>query len=129
MTGIHHIMPPVTGRTVPPLSYAARAGDLLFVSGLPGYEADGTIAKGDFARQFHCVIATLKGVLVEAGVDMRRIVKVNVLLTRVEDVVEMNRLYAEAFGPAPYPARTTSVVLALPRPELMLEIECVVYLG
>jgi 2-iminobutanoate/2-iminopropanoate deaminase len=36
-----------------------------------------------------------------------------VLLTRASDVATMNALYAGAFGPAPYPARTTCVVQAL----------------
>ena len=30
---------------------------------------------------------------------------------------------AEAFGPAPYPARTTCVVQALPDPKMLIEIE------
>ncbi len=54
---------------------------------------------------------------------MRGLVKVNVLLTRAADVATMNRLYAEAFGPAPYPARTTCVVAALPDPKMLIEIE------
>jgi enamine deaminase RidA (YjgF/YER057c/UK114 family) len=35
----------------------------------------------------------------------------------------MNVLYASAFGPAPYPARTTCVVQALPDPKMLIEIE------
>ena len=55
----------------------------------------------------------------------KSLVKVNMLLTRQADVAEMNRRYAEAFGPAPYPARTTCVVASLPDPRMLLEIECV----
>ena len=62
-------------------------------------------------------------VLTEGGATLRRLVEVNVLLTRASDVATMNRLYAEAFGPAPYPARTTCVVLALPDPTMLIEIE------
>ncbi|GLH78191.1 hypothetical protein SSBR45G_31000 [Bradyrhizobium sp. SSBR45G] len=54
---------------------------------------------------------------------MRDLVKVNVLLTHASDVATMNRLYAQAFGPAPYPARTTCVVAALPDPKMLIEIE------
>jgi enamine deaminase RidA (YjgF/YER057c/UK114 family) len=39
------------------------------------------------------------------------------------------RLYAEAFGPAPYPARTTCVVQALPDPKMLIEIEGVASLA
>jgi 2-iminobutanoate/2-iminopropanoate deaminase len=38
-------------------------------------------------------------------------------------------LYASAFGPAPYPARTTCVVQALPYPAMLIEIECVASLA
>lgn len=120
---IQHFAPP-PGIAAPPLSYAARVGDLLFVSGIPGFDASGALSE-DFATQFGFVVATIKRVLAEAGTDMRRLVKVNVLLTRAPDVAVMNRLYAEAFGPSPYPARTTCVVQALPDPRMLIEIECV----
>jgi enamine deaminase RidA (YjgF/YER057c/UK114 family) len=120
---IQHFAPP-PGITAPPLSYAARVGDLLFVSGIPGFDASGALSQ-DFATQFGFVVTTIKRVLAEAGTDMRRLVKVNVLLTRAPDVAVMNRLYAEAFGPPPYPARTTCVVQALPDPRMLIEIECV----
>lgn len=35
----------------------------------------------------------------------------------------MNRLHAETFGPTPYPARTTCVVVALLDPKMLIEIE------
>ena len=128
MRAITHFTPELR-HPLPPLSYAARAGDLLFVSGLPGSEPDGSLAAGDFAAQFQHSTAILRTVLALAGADLRRVVKVNVLLTRAGDVAEMNRLYAEAFGPPPFPARTTAVVQALPHPDMLIEIECVVDVG
>ena len=65
----------------------------------------------------------------EAGGTFRDLVKVNVLLTRASDVAAMNALYAGAFGPAPYPARTTCVVVALPDPKMLIEIEAVASLA
>lgn len=109
---------------VPPLSVAVRAGNMVFVSGTPGYHKDGHI-DSDFGAQFDQAIITLEEVLALAGSSMRELVKVNVLLTRLQDVEEMNRRYAIAFGPAPYPARTTAVVLSLPDPRMLIEIECV----
>ena len=47
------------------------------------------------------------------------------LLTRAADVVEMNEFHAAAFDPAPFPARTTVVVAALPDPAMLIEVECV----
>ena len=116
--------PPPAGIKAPPLSYATRVGDLLFVSGIPGFDAAGNLSD-DFATQFGFVAATIKRILREAGTDTSRLVKVNVLLTRASDVAPMNALYAEAFGPPPYPARTTCVIQALPHPAMLIEIECV----
>jgi len=127
MPSIKHFAAPA-GLTTPPLSFATRVGDLLFVSGIPGFDADGAIPDS-FEAQFGFVVRNIKRVLDEAGATFRDLVKVNVLLTRASDVAPMNALYAGAFGPAPYPARTTCVVLALPDPKMLIEIECVASLA
>jgi enamine deaminase RidA (YjgF/YER057c/UK114 family) len=125
MTEITRYAPPKSGRPYPPLSLAVRHGNTLYVSGIGPVRADGSIPEGDFAAQFAIVIAHLRAMLKEAGTDMTRILKTNVLLTRAGDVAEMNRLYAAAFPADHLPARTTCVVSALPLPEFLLEIECV----
>src|SRR5216684_756081 len=118
---IQHFPPP-PGVKAPPLSFAARVGDLLFISGIPGFDADGALPD-TFEAQFANVVTKIKRVLGEAGGSFRDLVKLNVLLTRASDVATMNVLYASAFGPAPYPARTTCVVQALPDPKMLIEIE------
>ena len=120
---IQHYAPP-PGIKAPPLSFATRVGDLLFISGIPGFDANGELPAG-FEAQFGNVVTNIKRVLDEAGGTFRDLVKVNVLLTRASDVATMNVLYASAFGPAPYPARTTCVVQALPDPKMLIEIEAV----
>src|SRR6266566_2046403 len=110
MSSIKHFPPPPNIKS-PPLSFAARVGDLLFISGIPGFDDNGGLPDS-FEAQFANVV-----------------INVNVLLTRAGDVAIMNRLYAEAFGPAPYPARTTCVVQALPDPKMLIEIEGVASLA
>ena len=127
MAAIKHFAAPA-GMTTPPLSFAARTGDLLFVSGIPGFDEKGALADG-FEAQFGFVVRNIKRVLDEAGANFRDLVKVNVLLTRASDVAAMNALYAGAFGPPPYPARTTCVVQALPDPAMLIEIECIASLA
>ena len=127
MPPIKHFAPP-PGVKSPPLSFAARTGDLLFISGIPGFDENGVLAEG-FEAQFGYVVANIKRVLDEADATLRDLVKVNVLLTRATDVPTMNKLYASAFGPAPYPARTTCVVVALPDPKMLIEIEGVAQLS
>ena len=121
MAPIQHFAPPA-GLKPPPLSFATRVGDLLFVSGIPGFDENGALPDG-FEAQFGFVVRNIKRVLDDAGATFRDLVKVNVLLTRASDVATMNVLYASAFGPAPYPARTTCVVQALPDPKMLIEIE------
>jgi 2-iminobutanoate/2-iminopropanoate deaminase len=118
---IQHFPPP-SGIKSPPLSFAARVGDLLFISGIPGFDDKGALPDS-FEAQFGFVVTNIKRVLDQAGATFRDLVKVNVLLTRASDVATMNALYAGAFGPAPYPARTTCVVQALPNPAMLIEIE------
>ncbi|HZE55354.1 MAG TPA: RidA family protein, partial [Bradyrhizobium sp.] len=95
MTSIQHFPPPA-GIKAPPLSFAARVGDLLFISGIPGFDDNGGLPDS-FEAQFANVVINVKRVLDEAGATFRDLVKVNVLLTRAGDVAIMNRLYAEAF--------------------------------
>ena len=123
MSPIKHFPPP-PGVKAPPLSFAARVGDLLFISGIPGFD-DKRELPDAFEAQFANVVVNIKRVLDEAGATFRDPVKVNVLLTRASDVATMNVLYASAFGPAPYPARTTCVVQALPDPKMLIEIEAI----
>jgi enamine deaminase RidA (YjgF/YER057c/UK114 family) len=124
---IQHFAPPPHVKA-PPLSFAARVGELLFVSGIPGFDADGKLPDG-FEAQFANVVVNIRRVLGDAGATPRDLVKVNVLLTRAADVPAMNALYAGAFGPPPYPARTTCVVQALPDPKMLIEIEAVASLA
>ena len=127
MSKIQHFPPP-PGIKAPPLSFGARVGDLLYISGIPGFDELGGLPD-TFEAQFGNVVKNMKRVLDEAGATIRDLVKVNVLLTRATDVAPMNAMYAGAFGPAPYPARTTCVVVALPDPKMLIEIEAVASLA
>jgi 2-iminobutanoate/2-iminopropanoate deaminase len=116
--------PPPAGVKAPPLSFATRVGDLLFISGIPGFDDKGGLPD-TFEAQFANVVTNITRVLEGAGATLHDLAKCNVLLTRAADVATMNALYAGAFGPPPYPARTTCVVHALPDPKMLIEIEAV----
>jgi 2-iminobutanoate/2-iminopropanoate deaminase len=45
------------GVKTPPLSYAARTGDLLFVSGIPGFDEKGILPE-NFEAQFGFVVSS-----------------------------------------------------------------------
>ena len=115
---------PHAHKVLAPLSNAVRVGDLLYVSGVPGYFGDQQLAPGDFEAQCRQALDNLDVILKEAGTSFDRIVKTNVILTRQNDFAKMNELYRARFTPGNYPARTT-VVAELAIPGMMLEIECV----
>src|ERR1700736_3395237 len=58
MPPIKHFAPP-SGVKSPPLSFAARTGDLLFISGIPGFDENGVLAEG-FEAQLGVVVANIK---------------------------------------------------------------------
>lgn len=120
------IYSPKVGRPSSPIAHAVRTGNLVFVSGLAPFDIDLTVPKGDFAAQMRLCMDNLVQVLAEAGTSLQHVVKVNVILDRRSDFEEMNRIYAGYFGgePAGWPARTT-IEARLPRPDFLLEIECV----
>lgn len=129
MTPLEHISVASQFKVAAPLSPAVKCGNLLYVSGIPAYDDGGKLAVGDFPAQMTQVMQSITGILAEAGGGWDRVVKVNVLLTRREDFAEMNRIYAAHFPDGKYPARTTAIVYSLPRPDFLLEIECVAVLG
>ena len=119
MAPIKHFAAPA-GLTTPPLSFChprRRPAVCLRHSRLRRRRQ---IPDG-FEAQFGFVVRNIKRVLDDAGATFRDLVKVNVLLTRASDVAPMNALYASAFGPPPYPARSTCVVQALPNPAMPIE--------
>jgi reactive intermediate/imine deaminase len=107
-----------------PVSPAVRVGKVVFVSGTPAFDATGKLAVGDFPAQMKQAMENVTAVLKSAGAGWDRVAKVNVILIRREDFPEMNRIYAGYFPDGHYPARTTTVVSALPQPDFLLEIEC-----
>ncbi len=107
-----------------PISPAIRAGRLVFVAGMPGFDSSGRIAAGDFAAQMRQAMTNITQVLAAAGAGWDRVAKVDVLLTRAGDFAEMNRIYAGFFPDRRYPARTTAIVAALPQPTSLIEIDC-----
>ena len=73
---------------------------------------------GGVAEQTKQVLNNLKAVIEAAGADLSSIVKTTVYLTKPEDYVPMNDIYAEYFSSEP-PARVTVFVKSLPKNALV----------
>jgi 2-iminobutanoate/2-iminopropanoate deaminase len=97
-----------------PFSAAVRCGEFIFVSGqVAQHPVSGKLIGTDVVDQAEQVLANLAAVLRAAGKTLGDVVRVGVYLTDMNDFARMNAVYARHFT-APYPARTTLAVAALP---------------
>ena len=107
-----------------PYSQAVTHGDLVFCSGQIGIEpASGTMVEGDIETETRRVLDNLREVLGAAGFKLTDVIKTTVFLISLADFETVNRIYGEHFH-APYPARSTVQVSALPR-GVRVEIEAI----
>jgi 2-iminobutanoate/2-iminopropanoate deaminase len=111
-----------------PISSAVIAGDLVYLSGHVGFRKDRSVAKGDFREQARQAMENVKAVLEDCGSSLDRVVKINVVITRVENFAPFNEVYREYFKEGNYPARATHVA-GLVNPDLLVEVECVAQLA
>jgi 2-iminobutanoate/2-iminopropanoate deaminase len=103
------ISPPVG-----PFSPAVRAGESLYLSGQVAQDpVSGRLIQGDVAQQTEQILRNVEAVLRAAGKTLSDVVRVGVFLTDMRDFQAMNAVYDRIFQ-APYPARTTVAVAALP---------------
>ncbi len=105
---------PALGKVLGPYSRAAWAGDILYLSGQLGMDpATNKLVEGGVAAETEQLLKGVSAVLSAAGLSMGDVVKANVFLTDMNDFAAMNKVY-ETFFEAPYPARSTIGVTALP---------------
>lgn len=108
------IRPPAGPTAMGPYSPALRVGDTVYVSGqIPLDPRTGTIVDGPFEDQVRQTLRNLQTILGAEGMSLRDVVKVGIYLTDVSTFAVVNGIYAEHFH-APYPARSTIGVAALP---------------
>ena len=115
-------------RALGPYAQAVVAGDLVFCSGQVGIDAaTGALVSGGITAETDRVIANLAAVLGAAGLSLADVVKTTVYLVDLGEFRVMNEVYERHFR-APYPARATVQVAALPA-GARIEIEAVARAG
>lgn len=98
-----------------PYSQAVRAGNTVYFSGqIPLDPATGALVDGDIQAQTRRVFDNLTAVAEAAGGSLAQIVRVGIYVTDLGHFAEVNAVMAEYFQ-APYPARSTIEVSALPK--------------
>lgn len=96
-------------------SQAARAGDLVFLSGqIPLLPGTMEMVAGDFEARARQVFSNLEAVAVAAGGSLNDVVKVTVFLTDLDNFATVNAVM-EDFFETPYPARAAVGVASLPK--------------
>ena len=101
-------------KPVGPFSPAVRDGDRVYTSGQIAQDpATGKLIEGGVVAQTEQIFHNLEAIMRAANKSFADVVKVNVYLTDMRNFAEMNEVYARHFN-APYPARTTVAVAALP---------------
>ena len=109
---------------VGPYCTATIYDGMIFMSGMIGVNPQtGKAPEGGTLAQAEQAFENIKTVLAELGADTGDVLKTTVFLTDIADFSEVNKLYAEVFGPD-YPARTCVEVSALPM-GLSIEVECI----
>jgi len=110
-----------------PYSQAVRVGDTVYFSGqIPLDPATGALVEGDIAVQARRAFDNLEAVATTAGGSLERIVRLGLYLTDLGQFSAVNEVMQEYFN-APYPARSTVEVSALPKGALF-EVDAVMVL-
>ena len=98
-----------------PYSQAIEANGTVYVSGQLGIDpATGNFAEGGAVAQARQSLSNISNILKEAGLSMKNVVKVTVLLADINDFAAVNEIYKDFFE-APFPARSAFAVAALPK--------------
>lgn len=120
---------PITTSDAPaaigPYSQAIKSGGLLWLSGQLGLDpASGQFTADDTAVQAEQCLRNLDAICREAGAGLSKAIRCTIYLVDLADFKAVNEVYARWFE-APYPARATVQVAALPR-GARVEIDAVV---
>lgn len=122
------ISTPKAPAAIGPYSQAVRCGNTVYLSGqIPLDPASGLLVEGDLEAQARRAFDNLRAVCEAAGGSMDDVARVGLYLTDLGQFAVVNAVMGEYFA-APYPARSTIEVPALPR-GAQFEVDAVLVLG
>lgn len=102
-------------RPIGPYSQAIEFGQFLFCSGQICIDPNtNEVLRGSIQEQTTRVMENIKAVLLEAKLNFDNVVKTTIFLTDMSDFPAVNEIYGGYFK-APFPARSTVQVAALPK--------------
>lgn len=102
-------------KAVGPYSQALDTGAFVFCSGQIAIDpANNEVLKVSVKEQTVRVMKNIEAVLNAANLNFAHVIKTTIFLTDMNDFATVNEIYASYFK-APYPARSTVAVAALPK--------------
>lgn len=110
-------------KPIGPYSYATNHGDFIFLSGQIGIDPLTDTLKNGVEEQTKQIFENLKVILKNKDSDVNHIIKTTIFLTDIKHFEQVNDIYSSYFQHQ-FPARSTMVVVALPK-NALLEIECI----
>jgi 2-iminobutanoate/2-iminopropanoate deaminase len=110
-------------RPIGPYSQGIKMDKLVFTSGQgPTDPKTNTVVSGSFEDQVRQTLNNVRAILMAAGTDLTRVVKVNVYLSDMGNFAAFNEVYKEYFHGI-YPCRT-AIEAKLPA-GFTVEIDCI----
>lgn len=106
-----------------PFSEAVRVGNLLYLSGQMGTDANARLVPGGIEAETRQILTNVRAVLQRHGLDLSAVVKCTVMLADMQEWPAMNQVYLEFFK-APLPARSAFGASGLALGG-RVEIECI----
>ena len=107
---------------------ATKLGNLIFVSGQTGTNANGLV-EGGIREQTVQTFANVEATLKAAGATMADVMKITCFLVRENDYKVYAQEREKAFPANAQPASSTVIVKALVRPGLLVEVEAIAAIG
>lgn len=111
------------------ISQAIEAGGFVHVSGQAGIDEQGRTVSGGFAAQGRQAFGNIQRVLAEAGLTLRDVVKVTIMVrdmaAHLDEVIKLR----EEFWEEPYPADNLLEVSCLAQPDWLIEIDAMALAG
>ena len=123
-----HLNPP--GMHTPTgYSHVVKAGDTIYIAGQVAVAPDGSVVgEGNAAAQAEQIYQNLQNALASVGASLNDLVKTTTYVVNTDCIEALREARVSYLGQEP-PASTFLVISRLARPEFLIEIEAIAYVG
>jgi enamine deaminase RidA (YjgF/YER057c/UK114 family) len=110
-------------------SHIVKAGDTIYVAGQVAVAPDGSVVgEGNAAAQAEQIYQNLQNALASVGAKLSDVVKTTTYILNPDDVGAVRESRLRYLNENP-PTSTLLVISRLARPEFLMEVEAIAYVG